>query len=163
MPTPVKIEHKFLSNETAQAIKTIRKILESFPEYGVVDLLGLYSPKDVILSIISLSRLQRVVEYCHSRDSSRGSATVNSIDDAIPIKRETLNDLAHYAKVAHAAYGWKGLAAFCGRLHFGGDYRALIKRTGIHRRDILMANWHSRTNRPVSCYVYFLHLCSVAE
>ncbi|KAL3802113.1 hypothetical protein HJC23_010869 [Cyclotella cryptica] len=134
-------------SETAQAIKTIRKILESFPKYGVVDLIGLYLPKDVILSIISLSRVQRVVKYVNSRDSSNANATVDSVDNASPIEREMLDDLARYAKFAHAAYGWKGLAAFCGKLHFGGDYHALMKRTGIHRRDILMANWHSRTNR----------------
>jgi hypothetical protein len=138
------MEYKFLSTETAQALRTIRKILESFPEYGVVDLFGLYSPKDVILSIIALSRLQSIV-------SNQQNAKIKSTDkDNNSIDEETLNDLAYYAKFAHAAYGWKGLAAFCGRLHLGGDSRALVKRCGIHRRDILMANWHSRANRPVS-------------
>jgi hypothetical protein len=141
------MEYKFLSTETARALKTINRVLESFPEYGVVDLLGLYSPKDVILSIIALSRLQRVVEFCNDRNSSNENANANSTS----ISRETLDELAHYATFAHSAYGWKGLAAFCGRFHFGGDNRALVKRTGIRSgRDILMTNWHSKTNRPVS-------------
>jgi len=137
-----KIQNKFLSNETADALKTIVKVMESFPDYGVVDLLGLYSPKDVILSIIALSRLQTSVP-----------SRINANADNFSIDSETLHDLAYYAKFAHAAYGWKGLAAFCGRLHLGGDSRALMKRCGIDRRDILMANWHSRANRPVSIYV----------
>ena len=152
----LKIEHKFLSNETAEALRTIRKILEKFPEYGVVDLLALYSPKDVILSIVALSRLQNIV-FNQQTDKD---TTIH--DGGDPIDEQTLNDLAHYAKFAHAAYGWKGLAAFCGRLHFGGDSRALVKRCGIRRRDILMASWHSRANRPVSsvhCSGHFqLHL-----
>ena len=116
--------------------------MESFPDYGVVDLLGLYSPKDVILSIIALSRLQTSIP-----------SRIDANADDFSIDSETLHDLAYYVKFAHAAYGWKGLAAFCGRLHLGGDSRALMKRCGIDRRDILMANWHSRANRPVSIYV----------
>lgn len=46
-----KMEQQFLSPETARRIKTIKRILSSFPDYGVVDLFGLYSPKEVILSI----------------------------------------------------------------------------------------------------------------
>lgn len=106
---------------------------------------GLYSPKDVILSIIALSKLQSVVS-CQKDNKDRSRE-----EDADPIGKETLDELAHYAKFAHAAYGWKGLAAFCGRLHLGGDSRAMMKRCGIHKSDILMANWHSRANRPVSC------------
>lgn len=117
--------------------------MESLPDYGIVDLLGLFSPKEIIHSIIALSRLQTSVP---SRIDTNGA-------DDFSIGSETLHDLAYYAKFAHAAYGWKGLAAFCGRLHLGGDSRALMKRCGIDRRDILMANWHSRANRPVSIYM----------
>eukprot|EP00804_Cyclotella_cryptica_P009082 CCRYP_003168-RB/>CCRYP_003168-RB protein AED:0.15 eAED:0.15 QI:21/0.71/0.37/1/0.85/0.75/8/0/938 len=169
-----KMEQKFLSSETAQALGTIRNILESFPEYGVVDLFGLYSPKDVILSVIALSRLQRICDVIQEDGKERKEEYSSSIDEQL------INDLAHYVKFAHAAYGWKGrllklpdltflcstvnrwfsshtvlnlsisqgLAAFCGRFHLGGDNRALVKRTGIERRDILMTNWHSKTNRP---------------
>ena len=120
--------------------------MESFPDYGVVDLFGLYSTKDVILSIIALSRLQSV-------ESNYKNVKVESTNERdSPIDIETLNNLAYYAKFAHAAYGWKGLAAFCGRLHLGGDSRALVKRCGITRRDIIMANWHSKANRPVSLH-----------
>ena len=134
-----------MSNETADALKTIRKIVEAFPDYGVVDLFGLYSPKDVILSIIALSKLQSVVDSEQSFKDDH--------DDDNAIDNNTLDELYHYSKFAHAAYGWKGLAAFCGRLHLGGDSRALVKRCGIRRSDILMANWHSRANRPVSGFM----------
>lgn len=142
------MEHKFLSTETANAVKTIRKVVVSFPEYGVVDLFGLYSPKEVILSIIALARLQSVVSNHHQQQKQQQLKNEKDMNNSID--KETLNDLAHYAKFAHAAYGWKGLAAFCGRLHLGGDIRALVKRCGIRRSDILMAQWHSRANRPVS-------------
>jgi hypothetical protein len=39
---PDSLEQKLVSSETAKAFKTIRGIIESFPEYGVVDLFGLY-------------------------------------------------------------------------------------------------------------------------
>lgn len=150
------MEHKFLSAETANALKTIRKIVESFPEYGVVDLFGLYSPKEVILSILALARLQSVV-------SSQQPKNANVNDNDNSIDGETLDDLAHYVKFAHAAYGWKGLAAFCGRLHLGGDSRALVKRCGIRRSDILMAHWHSRANRPVSGCISLIMECFVCS
>jgi hypothetical protein len=37
-----QMERKFLSSETANALKTIRNIIEKFPDYGVVDLFGMY-------------------------------------------------------------------------------------------------------------------------
>jgi hypothetical protein len=41
-PHTSQMERKFLSSETANALKTIRNIIEKFPEYGVVDLFGMY-------------------------------------------------------------------------------------------------------------------------
>ena len=137
------MEHKFLSAETAKALDTIRKIMESFPEYGVVDLFGMYSPKDVLLSIVALSRLQRVLE-----DHEHRHGIASDDDGNLDGDDRLLRELAHYSKWANAAYGWKGgLLSF--RLHFGNN-RALMKRTGILKRDIVAANWHSKANRPVS-------------
>ena len=134
-----KIEQKFLSPETARAIKTIQKLLNAFPDYGVVDLLGLYSPKEVVLSILALSRLQHVL-------ATRKHVDGEDEKDETSIDKSVIEELAYYSIFANVAYGWKG-AAFCGRFHFGND-RALRRRTGIEQHDVLMTNWHSRANRP---------------
>jgi len=136
-----KIEQKFLSPETASAVKTIQKTLAAFPDYGVVDLFGLYSPKEVVLSILALSRLQRVLATRKNADDEDKKKNENAIDKSV------IEELAYYSIFANVAYGWKGGAAFCGRFHFGND-RALMRRTGIEQHDILMTNWHSRANRP---------------
>jgi len=132
-----KMELKFLSEGTRKALKTIYKIIGSFEEYGVVNLLKLYSPKEVILSVIALSRLQRIL----SRENDNYLYSNTTID------RSVLEELAHYSIFANAAYGWRGQFAFFGRLHFG-DINALVKRTGIDRSDVIAANWHSKVNRP---------------
>ena len=137
-----KIEHKFLSPETARAINTIQKILAAFPDYGVVDLFGLYSPKEVVLSILALSRLQHVIATRNkTEDDEDDKKNETTIDKHI------IEELAYYSIFANVAYGWKG-AAFCGRLPFGNNNRALLTRTGIEQQDILMTKWHSKTNRP---------------
>ncbi len=97
------------------------------------------SPRDVILSIVALSRLQQVLETSEQRTS--GGSNTNITD------KQLLDELAYYCTFANAAYGWKGFA-FCGRLHLGGDYRVLARSTGIDRRDIVTANWRSKANRP---------------
>ncbi|KAL7491609.1 hypothetical protein ACHAWT_000911 [Skeletonema menzelii] len=136
-----KIEHKFLSPETARAIKTVQKILAEFPDYGVVDLFGLYSPKEVVLSILALSRLQHVIATRKNEDNEDEEKNETVID------KRVIEELAHYSIFANVAYGWKG-AAFCGRIPFGNNNRALMRRTGIEQHDILMTNWHSKANRP---------------
>ena len=95
-------------------------------------------------SLVTLSRLQQVLETSESK----------SRDNGVPVTdKQLLEELAYYCKFANAAYGWKGFA-FCGRLHLGGDYRVLARSTGIDRRDIVTANWHSKTNRPVRGILY---------
>ena len=98
----------------------------------------LFSPKDVILSIVALSRLQQVLETSAPRTIDKSTIITD---------KDLLEELAHYCTFANAAYGWKGFA-FCGRLHLGGDYRVLARSTGIDRRDIVTAKWHSKANRP---------------
>ena len=72
-------------------------------------MLALYSPKDVILSIVALSRLQNIVsdQQIGKNNTGCGSGLVDEL---------TLNDLAHYAKFAHAAYGWKVSTSYASSL-----------------------------------------------
>jgi hypothetical protein len=144
-----KMEQQFLSKETARRIKTIKRILVSFPDYGVVDLFGLYSPKEVVLSIVALSRLQHVLETRNnmSDNDDDDKDTLEKKKNETAIDNDILDELAHYCVFANVAYGWIPGVAFCGRFHFGNE-RALIRRTNIHQRDILMTHWHSRRNRP---------------
>ena len=152
-----KMENKFVSSETAKALTTIRNIITKFPEYGVVDVFRMYSTKDIILSIVAFSRLQGL-------DAATYDAKQDNNSNDVTVDRELVDDLAHYCAFANAAYGWKGFA-FCGRWHpFGGNNRMLIRSTGIDKRDIVTANWHSRANRPVSasfgalCLLLFMNV-----
>ncbi len=87
---------------------------------------------------MALSRLQQVLETSDPRTVDKSTIITD---------KDLLEELAHYCTFANAAYGWKGFA-FCGRLHLGGDYRVLARSTGIDRRDIVTAKWHSKANRP---------------
>ncbi|KAL7543495.1 hypothetical protein ACHAWF_014294 [Thalassiosira exigua] len=100
------------------------------------------SPKDVIWSIVALSRLQRVSD---STGDERRNVATNAA--AAAKDRELLGELVRYCAFANAAYGWKGFW-FTGRWHFGEGDRVLVRSTGIDRRDIVTANWHSKANRP---------------
>ncbi len=146
-----KMEQQFLSPETARRIKTIKIILASFPDYGVVDLFGLYSPKEVVLSIVALSRLQHVLETRNNMsdddDDDDDKDSLEKKKNETAIDKNILEELAHYCVFANVAYGWIPGVAFCGRFHFGNE-RALIRRTNIDQRDILMTHWHSRGIRP---------------
>mmetsp|Transcript_12159 Transcript_12159/g.22780 ORF Transcript_12159/g.22780 Transcript_12159/m.22780 type:complete len:357 (-) Transcript_12159:83-1153(-) len=59
---------------------------------------------------------------------------------------ELLADLAHYATVAHCAYGWK-FGLLSGRLHFG-DKAMLQRKTGVQKSQIICAQWKSKTHLP---------------
>ena len=107
-----------------------------------------YSPKDVIKSIVALSKLQHVIleSSSSSVDTSSPSSKTN---ETMIVDKQLIQELAHYCKFANAAYGWKGFA-FCGiGWHpFGGNNRMLIRSTGITKHDIITTNWHSKANRP---------------
>jgi hypothetical protein len=146
-------------------MKTIRKVIDSFPDQGVVDIFSLYPTRDVIASILALSRLQRVVEYHSVRDTSamtkdkneqgseRTSPSFHWKSKALDLhsERELLSDLAHYSAFAHAAYGWKFGLLLSGKFHLG-DRRMLLRKTGVKRHDIIVTNWRSKTHLPA----YFL-------
>lgn len=112
----------------------------------------------------------------------RRLSTKSSLQQSYPIVNDTalLDDLAHYAVYANAAYGWTMDLVFGQRRPwpFGGKRRhhrrqrrrqrddgdgpfpsfpmgnlqTLLRRTGIPRRDVVAAVWESKTHRPA----YFL-------
>jgi hypothetical protein len=142
-------------------VKTIRKIIENFPTYGIIDVFSLHPTKDVVASIIALSRLQRVVlesvqfgedvahrhRYLFNQDVSSGGAIEgNTSKNFAENQHELLSDLAHYATLAHCAYGWK-FGLLSGRLHFG-DKAMLQRKTGVQKSHILYAQWKSKTHLP---------------
>jgi len=107
---------KLLSEDTAKAVKNINNILNKFSDHGVVDLFQLYSTKDIVMSVLALSRLQRAANESSLRFAS------NEKDEnghSVIADMALLSDLAHYAAFANAAYGWKGGLALSGRLHLG--------------------------------------------
>jgi hypothetical protein len=109
----------------------------------------MYSPRDIFWSVVAFSKLQHHAlecddEYDDDVDHETTTTSRQKLDGSTPFD---IDELARYCPFASAAYGWKGLA-FCGRLWhpFGGNYRVLARSTGINRRDIVTANWHSRAN-----------------
>jgi len=167
-----RITTKLLSAESAIAVRTIRDIIKQFPEHGVVDVFANYPTKDVVISILALSRLQRIV-YTKAVTTTNNqnqfqllknknenintdfinlafkTSNSNSASSEI-IDYELLADLAHYSVFAHAAYGWK-MGLLSGKLH-AGDLATLLRKTGIQRRHVIATNWKSQTHLPA----YFL-------
>jgi hypothetical protein len=93
-----------------------------------------------VSSILALSRLQRASQYY----AEEHQLVAKEFNDP-----ELLEKLARYAVFAKAAYGWKMDLAMRGRLHLGGDSKALLKETGIEEEDIIVARWTAKTHRPV--------------
>ena len=141
---------KLLSEETSNAVKTIREILRKFPDHGVVDIFKLYSTRDLLLSFLALSRLQRMNKFLeeqdviqtNERDKSNSNSDYHSLLDLNLIK-----DLAHYAVFANAAYGWKMRLLMSGKLHIG-NLKLLTDSTGIEEENIIHTNWRSKTHLP---------------
>jgi len=136
-----QLASRLLSVESATAVKTVRKILTQFGDHGVVDVFKEYPPRDVVSSILALSRLQKASQYY----AEEHQMIAKEFNDP-----ELLEKLARYAVFAKAAYGWKMDLAMRGRLHLGGDSQALLKETGINEEDLIVASWKARTHRPVS-------------
>ena len=133
------------SKESVEVVKTIQTILSNVhTEHGVVDVFGKYRTIDVLTSIVAFSRLQRiVVPYERSLRTERNVEQCNDVD------LNLVNELAHYAKYAHAAYGWTLDLALRWKVHFGGNNQALVRMTGIHRDDIVKAEWNAKApHRP---------------
>ncbi len=64
-----------MSKESALAVKTIQQIIDNFPNHGVIDVFSQYPTRDILASIIALSRLQKAAihgvakldEYAHAK------------------------------------------------------------------------------------------------
>ena len=155
-------------------MQTIRKIINNFPEHGVVDVFSEYPTKDVVMAILALSRLQRAF-YTVNTSSNVGRTiggngdeengnnntdwktylngffgkmteeTTNNSD--IQTEYKLLADLAHYSVFAHAAYGWK-MGLLSGKIHIG-DLETLLRKTGMEEHDVIDTNWKSKTHLPV--------------
>ena len=167
---------RFLSEESASAVRTIRHTLANLEDHhGVIDIFSMYSPRDILLSSLALSRLQSAAEEYERRQMigdghggavhekkrrplirllrvfrqrKREEVTVAPTRTTHDIDPEGLLEMiTHHAKFAVSAYGWKGRLALGGRFH-RGDVRALEARTGVNRRDIVDANWRGKTHRP---------------
>lgn len=150
---------KLLSKESTKAMKAIQKIIDH-DDHGVVDVFALFPTRDLVASMLALSRLQRVVEY-HSASSPSTSGNscssyynsqINRMNGTIDLyqENELLSDLAHYSRFAHAAYGWK-FGLLSGRLHFS-DKNMLVRKIGLPESDIICTSWKSKTHLPA----YFL-------
>jgi len=137
---------RLLSSDTRAAVQSVRAILERLDtEHGILDIFALHSVHSILLSGLALSRLQGAsASFSGTRLLSEQNGTKISFS---PVDHDLLEMLAHNAKFAASAYGWKGRLALSGRLHFG-NVRALLSRTGISRADIVDSNWRSRANRP---------------
>ncbi len=170
---------KLLSQESAFAMRTIRKIVKDFPEHGVVDVFSEYPTKDVIMSILALSRLQRTFYTINTSSSTgqpllqennnnrnRQSSLFHRLFSMMSLSSfadgdfgfeleeyKLMADLAHYSAFAHAAYGWK-MQMLSGKIHMG-DLETLLRKTGIEERHVIDTNWKSKTHLPVCT-----HFCS---
>jgi hypothetical protein len=140
-----KLLVKVLSQESIDAVKTIRSILSDVhTEHGVVDVFGKYNTVDVLASILALSRLQSVV-IAQEQSLRDDWIEIASNDESVDL----LQDLAHFSVYAQAAYGWPMDLALRQRLHWGGHRQALVRLTGIDQKDIVKAEWNARApHRP---------------
>jgi hypothetical protein len=142
---PHQLASLLLNPETVEAMKSIRGILSNFhDEHGVIDVFGKYKKQDVLVSIFALSRLQRTAIQHEQRLSREADSRLINMQT----EPELLNDLAHYAVYANAAYGWKMDFATRLRIHTGGNLQALLRQTGIDADDVILAEWESKAHRP---------------
>lgn len=102
--------------------------------------LNKYGLRDILVSMYALSRLQHCANLW-----DRQSHDFPQVRD-----HRLLDNLAHYAVYANAAYGWKMDLAFGGRLHLrgDGDLQTLLRRTRVAAKDVLATKWESKTHKP---------------
>ena len=97
----IQVASKFITKETAQAIKNIQEIIRRFPDYGIVDVFQLYPAKDVIMSTVALSRLQNIVI---NSDKWQTNAVGDQEICSLASNKDLIHDLAYYSVYANAAY-----------------------------------------------------------
>eukprot|EP00594_Rhizosolenia_setigera_P003805 CAMPEP_0178941150 /NCGR_PEP_ID=MMETSP0789-20121207/1230_1 /TAXON_ID=3005 /ORGANISM="Rhizosolenia setigera, Strain CCMP 1694" /LENGTH=543 /DNA_ID=CAMNT_0020620319 /DNA_START=53 /DNA_END=1684 /DNA_ORIENTATION=+ len=146
-----------ISEESNKAVKTIRKILQR-GDHGMVDIFENYKPREIVLSILALSRLQGFYTTYYNNHKSKGEILISSTDDddddespsisdIKEVDKKLILDLAHYAFLANLAYGWKVRFALYGRLSLG-NLKMLKRRANINMEDVLQANWVAKTHLP---------------
>ena len=118
--------------------KVVKDVVNGY--YGIVELFKTFRLNDIRWSIVAISRLQHITEDEEDSISKNGNISIDT---------EVLDELAHYATFANAAYGWKG-AILDGRLPFFGSKQVIAQSTGIDRDDIVAAKYTSNAYRPVS-------------
>lgn len=138
---------KVLSQESVAAFKHIREM--RLDNHGVVDIFAKYRKVDVAMSLLALGRLQerrRRRLWTKGADEGGLHSSYPLVDDA-----QLIDDLAHYAVFANAAYGWKMELAF-GRGLWNplqrGDLHTVLRSTQIAEEDVIACKWQSRAHRP---------------
>ncbi|CAJ1952989.1 unnamed protein product [Cylindrotheca closterium] len=149
---------RFVKQDTLSAARSIRQMLDTMDDHGIVDLLQHHEPKQILLSIFALSKLQAACQF-HQRHSGGGAGVLSQkrrrkATPASPLQEEMTNvdlellqDLYDCLPFATAVYGWKFNLATSGKWH-KGDMEALIKMTHVDPSDIVTVNWEARPNRP---------------
>lgn len=139
-PFVLQLASRVLTSDTVEAVKTIRTIIESVNDHGVIDIFKKHRTQELMGSIYAFARLQTACEV-FDRNNVLNNPSAKQIDPAL------LQDLIRYVPFASAAYGWKLDLATAGRLH-RGDLEALVRMTGVDEDDIVKVVWESRANRP---------------
>mmetsp|Transcript_4903 Transcript_4903/g.11665 ORF Transcript_4903/g.11665 Transcript_4903/m.11665 type:complete len:327 (-) Transcript_4903:102-1082(-) len=136
---------RFVKQDTLSAARSIRQMLETMDDHGIVDLLAHHEPTQILVCIYALSKLQAACQFYErsKTTTSLQEETNNVVDLAL------LQDLYDCIPFATAAYGWKFNLATSGKWH-KGDRQALVKMTQVDPSDIVTVNWEARPNRPVS-------------
>ena len=156
---PLQLADRLLSEESATAVKTIRTMLASMEDHGIVDVFSKYSPQDIAASLYALYRVQHGANHYQSlqeleqekvQDDEEGEESQQQFTIHGPPEdlMHVLEDLSHYVVYATAAYGWKMDLAFKGKIHMGNE-QALMRKTGIAKDDIIHLSLKSKTHLPV--------------
>lgn len=151
-----QLADRLLSEESATAVKTIRTILSSMEDHGIVDVFADYSPKDIAASLYALYRVQRAaIHYQSLQEFDQDAKTKegelkqqHAVHGPPEDLLDVLEDLSHYVVYATAAYGWKMDLAFKGKLHLGNE-QALMRKTGVAKDDIIHLSLKSKAHLPV--------------
>src|SRR6056300_1713256 len=107
-------------------------MLETMDDHGIVDLLAHHEPKQILVSIYALSKLQASCQYHErttmtsnrmmtrmvgpSQEPNSGSTTSRTTSNT-SVDLELLQDLYDCIPFATAAYGWKFNLATSGQWH----------------------------------------------
>jgi len=93
-----------MQKDTAQAFKTVIDIVSRFSDHGVVDVFSLFPARDVMSSILALSRLQHASLYYQEQEgivNEHSSPGRNGTDTTVLPNLELLRDLARYSVFAN--------------------------------------------------------------